>query len=746
MRVNLDTSRGIRLLGLGKGVTSSGGRVFGVMVGDRRVYSDEVTVRETKKTATGTSIAFDLPDALGSGVLDLSSGKEPGVVNTSLALTIGRAADCKILFPLLENLKLDAVPQDKIEFFFPLQEGWIGRGEYDLSTTYGFRGWLPVLAAWNPKGTGIALQSRDATFTFRSLRFRNTSPGKTASAYHGCDALDMPGSFPSDSTGLSLSVQPIGIKLSKGQTWKSPTAAIQVYDGKQLFKTPFKSYEKWARATWWKHRKTPDWLRDSFMSFAVHERVGNAGFSRGLHDGKKFTCSEQAAAYNATTGGHAFVEWCHWWNHGELLTSGPYAGRRNPMTGEGEYLLDEAWGGLPAYREEVKRCHDAGARICLYFLGGSVWKTSPIGREHKQDWGVMRTPGKVDEVWSAQEDIGSATSGFWDICSEVPEWQKFLRDAAYRVLTETGVDAVRMDTKCEAIICHNPNHPHADDPLRGALSYMRTIREGVNKAGADKALMGEFAGSDAAAQYFDSALAQGHDIDTPLVSQMTPYGISPFRWVFPEMKCIEWGNVPKDYHQTTRRALFNGIGITVSDLNEDQLREMTRFAEAMRSVGDVLGSTDCEPLVPTLVGGVYANRFTLANRQVYTFWNQSKSEVNGRLIKIAGGAGRRFVNLLTGQELKTSRGRNENVVELSLPVNEVAIVGVFPKIIKSKATSEGTKYSAKPGVRLEVYDPQSCRVLSSGDGEVTVARGTAGRCVRAVSGGYLVQDCAAVKP
>jgi hypothetical protein len=45
--------------------------------------------------------------------------------------------------------------------------------------------------------------------------------------------------------------------------------------------------------------------------------------------------------------------------------------------------------------------------------------------------------------------------------------------------------------------------------------------------------------------YFDGTLAQASDPDLPLVGKMGGYGISPFRFVYPEVKCIEWGNVPK---------------------------------------------------------------------------------------------------------------------------------------------------------------------------------------------------------
>jgi len=243
---------------------------------------------------------------------------------------------------------------------------------------------------------------------------------------------------------------------------------------------------------------------------------------------------------------------------------------------------------------------------------------------------------------------------------------------------------------------------------------MRAILSGVERAGSDKALLTEFCGSDASARFIDASLAQGKCLDVPLVAQMDIYGISPFRYVFPEVKLIEWNYTQKDYHRITRRMLFNGIGVSVSEVTTDQLAELTRFAEAMRSVGDVLGSQDCEPLVPTLVENVNANRFSLNGREVYTLWNQTGGDVSGCLVKIRGAADRRFVDLFTGKELRSTKVSGGAEIELALPKDEVAIIGVFPKVIKKS----GDNFACPNGIELQ----------------------NGGGFVRAVKNGYLVQD------
>jgi len=753
--LGLDIGGGIRLQRIDEKATSPGGRVFTVLAFGRRIHSDEAAVRREEVVAApdGWVIPFDLPEGLGAGALRLSPGGEPGVINTRLELTNGGPPSVwRVLFPLVEGVTLDGKPAGDLEFFFPFQEGWLGKGACTLSVGYGKRAWLPVMAAWNPAGTGISLQVRDRDFDVHSLLFRNASPdappaenapGERQQSLYGesyhPDSARAAEAFPFEAPGLTMGIATLEFPLGVTQTWESRTFAIQTYDGRGIFKTPLASYAKWARAAWWKHRPITPWMRDIFLAFAVHERVGNRGFEKGFWDGRKWLLADQAEAYARALGGHPFPELSYWWKQGEEIKTGPLAGRFYPYT-HGDYELELRFGGPEAYRAEIRRVHKTGGRVCLYVQGRLAWKNSKVGRLHGEDWAWMDQPGHRNLDWSG-EGNGEWKTDYWNFCPQAKGWQEHLRSVAQRILTESGADALRLDSEAETLVCYNPHHEHAKNPLAGLLEYLAMIRKGVEAAGPDKTMWGEFCGSDAAAMYFDGTLAQGSDPDLPLAGKMRGYGISPFRFVYPEVKCIEWGNVPKAFDYLSKRFLFNGIGMTVGDVSWEQLRILTRHAEAMRSVGDVIGSMDCEAIVPTKVPGLLANRFTLGDRDVYTLWNRSGRDAEGVLLNIRGRSGRRFVELLSGRECRAARKGKGDDVELALPSGEVAVIGVFPKAIKSEG---GGVFTCPTTMTLEAVDLLTRKTVASGASELEVAKSAlrgGGFCIRALKHGYLVQDC-----
>lgn len=753
-----DVGAGIRLRHIGGKAVSAGGRLFALRVGDRNIQSDEVSVRQEEVVAApeGWAIPFDLPDGLGIGTLRLSAGEEPGVIAARLELANGGPASVwRVLFPLIEGVTLDGGGSENLEFFFPFQEGWLGKGEGALSIMYGTRAWLPVLAAWHPGGAGISLQVRDADFAPFSLLFRNAATGGAGTgrladnmepdeamkslhggAYHP-DHGRAAEAFPLKAPGLTMGMATLEFPLGITQTWTSRTYAIHVYDGNGLFKTPLATYGKWARANWWKHRPMDPSIRDMFLAFAVLERVGNRGFERGFLDEEKYIIADQAEAYASGMGGHPFPEITGWWNLGNEIKTGRYAGRFYPHTA-GDYAFEPRFGGVEALGAEIRRVQALGGRVSLYTMARTVWKNSKVGLAHGKEWALMDKPGHYNRDWSENGE-GEWKTDYWNLCPQVKGWQEHMREVARRALAESGADALRLDTAAESLICYNPHHEHARNPLVGLIEFLATVREGVVAAGPHKTLWAEFCGSDAAAMYLDGSLSQGSAPGTPMVDRMGLYGISPFRFVFPEVKCIEWGAVHRNFAYLSSRFLFNGIGLTVSDCSPEQLLLLTRRAEAMRSVGDVLGSMDCEPLVPALVPGLLANRFTLGDREVYTLWNRSGKDVQGALLNVPGKPGRRFVELLSGRVCRTIRKGTGDAVELSLPDGEVALLGVFPKVLGS----EGGGVTCPENMMIDVVDPATGKTLAAGGQKLEVpplADGVNRRGVRALKDGYLVQD------
>ena len=149
---------------------------------------------------------------------------------------------------------------------------------------------------------------------------------------------------------------------------------------------------------------------------------------------------------------------------------------------------------------------------------------------------------------------------------------------------------------------------------------------------------------------------------------------------------------------------------------------------------------DCEPIVPTQIPGVLANRFTLGDREVYTLWNRSGKDSKDVLLNIPGKSGRRFVELPSGRECRSVRKDAGDDVELAVPSGEVAAIGVFPKVIESKG--EGL-FTCPATMTLVAIDLSTGKTIVARPGKVEVPKSGlgAGRIsVRALSDGYLVQD------
>lgn len=537
--------------------------------------------------------------------------------------------------------------------------------------------------------------------------------------------------------GATLACYSLPFTLGTNETWNAPATVLQVFAGTSRFKEVLSSYGQWARANWWTHRPVPDDLRDRFISVPHWENNNGSwwgGRAESLQDN-----------YRA----HPAFEWAYWWDHDESIqvNGKPY------MLTHGNYGFESNWGGAPAYAADVARCRSAGAATCLYLQARIVWKQSQVGLAHKTDWGWMDMPGRYNEDWTGT-DFGYGHIGdMWSMCPQATGWHQYLAEACRAAVQGTGADGVRLDTASQYLVCHNPNHSHTET-MDGVCAFLQTVRGGLDAVGPGKWLKVEHIGSDAAARYFDASLGQAYDAGSPNASLVSDaYGLVPFRFVFPEVKLFEWGDMWSDtnYHRASRRMLFNGVG-TTKGCKASYYPELFHFTEVLRGMGDVLASTDCEPLVPTMVAGVLANRFSLNGREVYTLWNRSGADVSGPLLRIPGASGRRFMDMVAGRSLPTARDGGADVVSLTIPNDEVVVIGVFPQQVIQSIPGDLSQTFHVPGapqLTLQVVDAATGEVLASDATAIVVddaALAGGPLIVRAVKNGYLLQDCIEASP
>ena len=157
------------------------------------------------------------------------------------------------------------------------------------------------------------------------------------------------------------------------------------------------------------------------------------------------------------------------------------------------------------------------------------------------------------------------------------------------------------------------------------------------------------------------------------MSQNThPTKLNLFRYAFPEFKIIELfipGIHPRAAsEEDAKLAFFHGHATWLKGRAEswysDSFREFVRQTRPIyERYSDLFSSSDCEPLIPTIVEGVHANRFGAeSSARIYTIYNSLFYSVDGSLLDIPLAPGEQVVNLLGKFDVELKGSRNEATV------------------------------------------------------------------------------------
>jgi iron(II)-dependent oxidoreductase len=155
-------------------------------------------------------------------------------------------------------------------------------------------------------------------------------------------------------------------------------------------------------------------------------------------------------------------------------------------------------------------------------------------------------------------------------------------------------------------------------------------------------------------------------------------------------------------------AFFNGVGwesweniwgiwngITARDAEATR-----RVATMERAIADFLVSPDWEPLAPMLHYGVFASRWPLSDRTVWTIVNRNEYDTDGPQMDISAIWGLRFFDLYHGVELKTEKDPTGRMV-LSFPIEAKGYAAILastgePGAKLQKLMAEMKQLTSKP--------------------------------------------------
>ena len=327
----------------------------------------------------------------------------------------------------------------------------------------------------------------------------------------------------------------------------------------------------------------------------------------------------------------------------------------------GDYRTNDL-GGLATLRDAVDAAHRQGAMVDrfprrslatasvdatprqqgvmvgLYFEGYLIDRRAPLAAQALPAWQIINDKQKP-MWWPGDMEFYA--------CPGVAAWRHELSQAIADVAAETGTDAVYVDEfgfADPAKACWSPDHGHPvpSNPLVEEQAMLAEIRTALDRRTPRCAVYIEQLPCDATMGLVDGAFDYGMS-GTDSTRHVARLPLS--RYVFPEVVPIEMVSqgirpIPVT-EDDLYRCLFHGLGFWLKGRGDSWyapgfLSTARRARQILHDHAATFRSADCEPLVPTLVEGLYANRFTGASETIITVYNGRYTHVEGDLIRLSG--------------------------------------------------------------------------------------------------------------
>lgn len=352
----------------------------------------------------------------------------------------------------------------------------------------------------------------------------------------------------------------------------------------------------------------------------------------------------------------------------------------NKATGRvGDYLTNDL-GGLAELRRHVEAAHARKKKVGLYFEGYLIDRRSRLASRALPAWQFVDASGKL-RWWSGEMEFFA--------CPGVPAWREELARQIAAVAQATGADAVYVDQfgqtpSGKACWCPDHGHPVPSNPAHEERIMLETIRKALDAHSPDTGLYIEYIPGDAVMPLVDAAFDLSMSHWSPGVH---PTRLPLYRYVFPEMAAFQmmgYGIRPvptgvEDLH----RSAFHGLGLwlkgrAASWYTPDFGELAKRLWAVYERHGGTFRSRSCEPLIPTLRAGLYANRFEGPGETIITLYNANYSDCVGELVRVPLPPDWVVEDLLTNRAVKVRREGASAVLSGSVEPWSVGIYRLGP--------------------------------------------------------------------
>ncbi len=330
-------------------------------------------------------------------------------------------------------------------------------------------------------------------------------------------------------------------------------------------------------------------------------------------------------------------------------------------------------GGLPVFAEAIRHIQeDYKIPVSLYFLSDRVSKETRVGRElgpeiaNVQHDGTLQQDEHAFYIWPGSK-----------------RWVDWYSSTIARVQRETGVRMIYLDVFSvhRAVQSHAPAHgPHLPQWVNEATGAMlRGVRASLPPA---VALYSEFPVDDINNPDIDGFLNYAWQ---PLYEYLqkvydtvdraprhAPVATDVYRYIFPRI--VQWG-FAVGMEGSGERSWYKGIffnGLSFYDttwrLYPSRTLEMLQKAHRLRhEFADCFTTQEPEPMVPTELKWVYANRFPGEGRTLWTLYNARFQTAQGAVLKIPHREGTTYRDVWNGAVLQPTIQGGVATLSLTLP-------------------------------------------------------------------------------
>lgn len=559
----------------------------------------------------------------------------------------------QMVFPILSGIAIGGDAGEN-RFFFPQRTGIEGKASVDLTQEYGGGlAWMQVMGVHSPAtGSRLTVFPMDSTGAFKGLRFRKPPvAGQKLRTWAETiydaevprqDALKLKGK------GIALAYYYLRRPFSDQGTTETPEVAVTVAPGG--WKETLADYGTWAR-TWYSPPSPPPWFKSMANYWNVHPT--------------RFWSAEEKRYIGTEVIGEKKVDVVQvfgWEDFNDSLDIDEAFKKYQP----GDFKINVARGGLEPFRQEVKRHQDAGVRYTVYVNPRFVYRDSEFGKKFGDQLLAMHGPNAITTLADQQVLCYS----FYD-----DRWWDHLVGSLARLVRETGMDGVYLDELGILYPDYNPTHKHwrelgLPQDTQTMARHMIQMRDAIRAANPQAIVWTEHAGSDWFSQYNDGSWIQTFYSGQYgwVEDDFDESSLYFFRFLFPEYVLTEWG----DSRDGANRCFFNGVGRDTGC--------GPALDKILREQADAFASLRPEPLIPTLVPGVLANKFPVKGKTVVTLYNKSGENVGGEVVSLpcSGRKNWKITELVSGKtcEFRYDLAANRLVIFAEIPRGKVAALCV----------------------------------------------------------------------